>query len=116
MARLEVSEHVCSADLCHYVLKLMLLLEQLADLFFAVACHLVQLADDVARKWHGAVCIEVQEVHEKLLSRLEVLREECHCVCRLAQLACMCRWVVQVIGPLEQQGLTECQNSIQHRG
>jgi hypothetical protein len=124
MAHLEASERVCSTDLCHDALELVLVLEQLTDLFFVVARHLFQPAGDVAREylhheWRGAVRIEVQEMRDNLLSQLEVLREVRHhdrvCI-GLAVLACVCRWVVQVICPLERQGPTECQDSVQHQG
>ena len=124
MAHLEASECVCSADLCHDALELVLVLEQLTDLFFVVARRLIQPAGDVAheylhREWRGAVRIEVQEMRNNLLSQLEVLREVRHhdrvCI-GLAALACMCRWVVQVICPLEWQGPTGCQDSVQRQG
>ncbi len=78
MAHLEVSEHVCSTNLCCDALELAFVLEQLTDLFFTVVHCLVQPADDVAckcldREWHGAICVKAQEVCEKLLRRLEVL-------------------------------------------
>jgi hypothetical protein len=124
MAHLEASERVCSTDLCHDVLELVLVLEQLTDLFFVVVCHLVQPAGDVTREylhreWRGAVRIEVQEMRNNLLSQLKVLQEVRHhdrvCV-GLAALACVCGWVVQVICPLERQGPTECQDSVQRQG
>ena len=116
MVHLEASKCVCSDDLCHDVLKLVLVLEQLTDLFFVVECHLIQPAGDVAHEylhceWRRAVRIKVQEMHDNLLSQLEVLREVRHhdhvCI-GLAALACVCGWVVQVICPLERQGPTEC--------
>ncbi len=110
MARLKASRCVCSANLHHDVLELMLVLGQLMELFFAVMHHLVQPADDVARehlycKWRRAIHVKAQEVHEKLLGQLKVLQEERHHICvGLAASAHVCGWVVQVIGPLEQQG------------
>ena len=63
MARLEASKRVCSADLHRDALELALVLEQLADLFFAAVRRLVQPADDVAHErldheWCGAVHVE----------------------------------------------------------
>jgi hypothetical protein len=110
MVCLEASKRVCSADLRCDVLELALVLGQLTELFVTVAHHLIQPADDVAcerlhREWRGAIRVEAQEVRKKLLGRLGVLRKDCHHVCvGLAVPARVCGWVVQVIGPLEQQG------------
>lgn len=60
-ARLEASERFCSANHCRDALELALVvLEQLTDLLFVVARHLIQPADDVTHKrldraWRGAV-------------------------------------------------------------